>query len=245
MAAANDSKHSGKAVIWAVNADDNIYVRVAPAGQPTGGSWAQVDGKATCVGVDHATGVWVVNRAGEIYHRTGVSNDVPAGTGWAKVDGSAKNISCGGGQVWCVNAKDEIYRRTGVAANGAGGGWAKVDGSAKQINVDGGRVVAVNAKDEIYECDTSNASWRKVDGSLLWVSNHGSSFYIGGNKAGDIYHKSNGGAWAQAGGKLVAVDVSHDRIWGVNAAQEIYTCGKDFAWAKVDGKAVQISVAHF
>ncbi len=74
-------------VVWGVNQEQKIYARAIPHGQPTGGQWKEAGGAATGIGACKKTGVWVVNKEGRIYYRTGITHETPEGTAWTQAPG--------------------------------------------------------------------------------------------------------------------------------------------------------------
>jgi hypothetical protein len=74
--------------------------------------------------------VWATNPDGEVFRRTEVDADHPAGTAWTWVSSSfhAKMIAVGdNGPVWATAENSDVYRRVGVSnADFEGNAWELV-----------------------------------------------------------------------------------------------------------------------
>uniref|UniRef100_A0A3B3XIU6 Tectonin beta-propeller repeat containing 2 n=1 Tax=Poecilia mexicana TaxID=48701 RepID=A0A3B3XIU6_9TELE len=97
---------------WGVNAQQSIFFTVNLCLQS--GSWNQVDGEAVNVEVGSDGNVFVVNRLGLLYERTGISDQVPQGTGWKKIEMSVKikHASYDLGYLWLVTEEGFIVKCT-------------------------------------------------------------------------------------------------------------------------------------
>ena len=78
----------------------------------------------------------------------------------------------------------------------------------------------------------------------MWAANQGSDFYVGVNRANQIFQSPGTSGWAQVNGQLSMIDVAGDRIWGVNAADDIFTSSRDFNWVQIAGKLRQLTVSQ-
>ena len=80
--------------------------------------------------------VYGVNRHHQIFCRTGISLRQPKGTGWVRVPGALKYVSCGVYGCWGVNRANQIWFRYGVNPNRcAGQRWQYISGSLSQLEV--------------------------------------------------------------------------------------------------------------
>uniref|UniRef100_A0A3P9PGN0 Fish-egg lectin n=1 Tax=Poecilia reticulata TaxID=8081 RepID=A0A3P9PGN0_POERE len=97
---------------WGVNAQQSIFFTVNSCLRP--GNWIQVDGEAVNVEVGSDGNVFVVNRLGLLYERTGISDQVPQGTGWKKIEMSVKikHASYDLGYMWLVTEEGFIVKCT-------------------------------------------------------------------------------------------------------------------------------------
>uniref|UniRef100_A0A3P9PG85 Fish-egg lectin n=1 Tax=Poecilia reticulata TaxID=8081 RepID=A0A3P9PG85_POERE len=100
---------------WGVNAQQSIFFTVNSCLRALSpGNWIQVDGEAVNVEVGSDGNVFVVNRLGLLYERTGISDQVPQGTGWKKIEMSVKikHASYDLGYMWLVTEEGFIVKCT-------------------------------------------------------------------------------------------------------------------------------------
>ncbi|XP_028255141.1 fish-egg lectin-like [Parambassis ranga] len=89
---------------WGVNAVEQIfYTRVTPNTCDISG-WIHIPGAALMAEVGTDGNVFVVNRQGHVYQRTGISPSVPQGTDWLYIPMCLpiKHVSYDLGQLWLV-----------------------------------------------------------------------------------------------------------------------------------------------
>ncbi|XP_029968776.1 fish-egg lectin-like [Salarias fasciatus] len=87
---------------WGVNSGQQIYFTKTDSCQIRG--WTRVEGAAIMVEVGTDGTVFVVNVHGNLYQRTGISADVPHGTGWFQIplSNNIKHASYDLGNLWLV-----------------------------------------------------------------------------------------------------------------------------------------------
>ncbi|MFH1831504.1 MAG: tectonin domain-containing protein [bacterium] len=131
--------------------------------------------------------VWIL-RGGRPHFRTGITKDSPQGADWVVVDlpgrEKAQWVSVGpNGQVWVIGAAiperapdGPLYYRVGVTPTSPmGTSWAKIDGFAVCVAVSNNFVIHTNRLGEIYASPAItdanlNATWKKVDGTIKFIS---------------------------------------------------------------------------
>ena len=60
--------------------------------------------------------------------------DKPGGTGWMRIEGNMKYVSCGEFGCWAVDNRGDIYFRTGIAeSKPEGAAWKLVPGRLRMI----------------------------------------------------------------------------------------------------------------
>ena len=93
-----------------------------------------------------------VNRFHHIFCRKGISLSTPQGTGWVRVPGALKYVSCGVYGCWGVNSANHIWFRHGVTSqNCAARKWVKISGALAQLEVYSVNFIYIC--DFIYMCD--------------------------------------------------------------------------------------------
>ena len=215
-------------------------VSISEASNLLTGNWQKLPGGLTRISKGDS-GIWGVNRYGEIY-KWGSSS-------WTKVGGRLVQISSGA-SIWGVNSNDEIYtRRNGDS------GWTKVSGGLINVAVSNkGRVWGVNRHGNIYR--RTGSSWQQISGgakqvsvgeSGVWVVNSNHEIYYRTGTFGDV--DTAGSGWQRISGGLKWISSGTDIVVGVNRNDEIYyrrgvsstnPTGSD--WVKVSGRLMQIDV---
>jgi len=178
----------GTAIVWGVNANDDIYARSGVTSNSNGSAWSHVDGKLKYVHVAEGGLVIGVNAEEKVFRRVGVTAGNPLGTSWKELDGGGRlkqitialqaGAPAGTGIAWGVNELDDIYIRTGITADSDGNNWEHVkDGKLSHVHVGpGGQVWGVNKAGNIFRREgisaqlPQGASWQAADGSLKQVS---------------------------------------------------------------------------
>ena len=90
--------------VWAVTPDLSVVWR-------EGGGWLGGLGKMRQVSVGGES-VWAVNRADEVFVRTGLSQEEPRGREWTKIEGAMAAVSVGPtGVCWAVDRNNTAWRR--------------------------------------------------------------------------------------------------------------------------------------
>ncbi|XP_043964111.1 fish-egg lectin-like [Gambusia affinis] len=99
---------------WGVNSEEWIYFTQISNSCHQPGSWDHIDGEAVNVEVGSDGNVFVVNRYGLLYERTGISGQVPKGTGWRIIEMSVKirQASYDLGYLWVVTETGFIVKCT-------------------------------------------------------------------------------------------------------------------------------------
>ncbi|PWA14698.1 hypothetical protein CCH79_00014344 [Gambusia affinis] len=99
---------------WGVNSEEWIYFTQISNSCHQPGSWDCIDGEAVNVEVGSDGNVFVVNRSGQLYERTGISGQVPKGTGWRIIEMSVKirQASYDLGYLWVVTETGFIVKCT-------------------------------------------------------------------------------------------------------------------------------------
>ncbi|XP_061599817.1 tectonin beta-propeller repeat-containing protein 2 [Cololabis saira] len=138
----------GSQNVWAVDSRGVVYFRVGT--QPLNPSmmlpaWIHIEPPAQPIGVQVVSIqtspndrlLWAVDNRGGVFVRTGLSDEMPVGTGWELVPGLAVSqlvLSCRTAWVRCVNG--ELARRYGISdRNPAGDYWKKIPGHANWFTV--------------------------------------------------------------------------------------------------------------
>ena len=136
---------TGAAGTWGVNRGHAVYYYYNKRWNSAGGRLKQIDSGPSGI-------VCGVNRNNYIYCRKGITPLRPGGSGWIKVSGILKYISCGALGHWGVNKNNDIYFRYGV--NGRrpqGTKWKRVPGKLHQIESGpDGAVWGVNLINGVY-----------------------------------------------------------------------------------------------
>ncbi|XP_005801256.1 fish-egg lectin-like [Xiphophorus maculatus] len=98
---------------WGVNSEEQIYFMQMSnsCNEPV---WNRIGGAAISVEVGSDRNVFVVNRDGQLFERTGISGQVPQGTGWKKIEMSVKikHASYDLGYLWLVSETGFIVKCT-------------------------------------------------------------------------------------------------------------------------------------
>jgi peptidoglycan hydrolase-like protein with peptidoglycan-binding domain len=139
----------------------------APDGRVVLTGWVQSNGNAVRIAVAPDFRPWVVNAAGEIYRRTGIS---ASSGGWQLMPGAATDIGVGGpggGTPWAIGTNSRgggnfgIFRWNGSA-------WEEAPGTAVRITVDSaGKPWVVNAAGQIYRRTANSVTsgvWEELPG---------------------------------------------------------------------------------
>ena len=135
---------SGGCGTWGVSSNDQIwYYR---------GRWIRVPGGLKQIDSGPRRIACGVNKADNIYCRTGITGARPYGKGWVRVPGKLKYISCGAFGHWGVNKRNDIFFRYGVnPGKPQGTKWKHVPGKLHQIESGpDGAVWGVNLVTGIY-----------------------------------------------------------------------------------------------
>ncbi|XP_028834953.1 fish-egg lectin-like [Denticeps clupeoides] len=97
---------------WGVNSNNNIYIMKGVTSAECRGSmsWEQIPGALVMVEVGTDGSVFGVNAGGDLYQRTGVSSDKPAGTDWALISmcNKLKHVSYDQGHIWAITLQNSI-----------------------------------------------------------------------------------------------------------------------------------------
>jgi len=170
----------GRGGIWKIGTDPQ------PGGfgiqRFTGSSWSAVPGGAVRIAMGDAP--WVVNDAGSIFERIGVTAALPAGNGWIVRDNGRRAIDIGvaaGRRPWIITNE-----AGGAAGNRIrrfnGSSWDLVDGLAVRVGVgDDGSVFVANGQGVVYErlgitsSTPTGTSWRTLPGlaNNIWGNDTG------------------------------------------------------------------------
>ncbi|KAM9707770.1 tectonin beta-propeller repeat-containing protein 2 isoform 2-T2 [Menidia menidia] len=138
----------GSQNVWAVDSRGVVYFRVGT--QPLNPSmmlpaWIHLEPPVQPMGVQLVSIqtspndrlLWALDNRGCVFVRTGLSDEMPVGTGWELVPGLAVSqlvLSCRTAWVRCVNG--ELARRYGISErNPAGDYWKKIPGNANWFTV--------------------------------------------------------------------------------------------------------------
>ena len=118
---------TGASGTWGVNRGHAIYYYFRNRWVHAGGRLKQIDSGPPGI-------VCGVNRNDNIYCRRGITRLRPGGSGWTRVSGGLKYISCGAFGHWGVNKNNYIYFRYGVTSGRPQGTkWKRVPGRLHQI----------------------------------------------------------------------------------------------------------------
>ncbi|MCH7973155.1 MAG: hypothetical protein IH949_04590, partial [Bacteroidetes bacterium] len=100
-------------------------------------------------------------------------------------------------------------------------------------------VWGINRKDDIWRW-TGN-SWKKMPGSLKWISTSADGEVWGVNRNDDIW-RWTGNSWKKMPGSLKQISIgSRNNVWGVNKYGDIYYYNGS-RWRKMPGSLKDVSV---
>ena len=189
---------AGKAGIWGVERDNNIYYRDGVnESNPDGTSWRVIVGKLKQVDSGPTGIVYGVDSNGTVYCRSGIESGKPFGTNWMQVMPSIamKYVSCGERACWGVNtANNPRYRSEVTKDNCAGKKWHKIIGDLTQIEVGKWNdVYGINSAGEVFrrirmsKQERIGRDWRKIleNGSHITTGVNGQYLLVNG---GQIHH---------------------------------------------------------
>ncbi len=193
-----------------------------------GTNWSGVDGGGVRIAVDPGGRPWLLNSAGEIFHRPGES--------WQRRPGLGNDIGVGSdGSVWVIGtnpvgdaADFGVYRWNGTD-------WDGVDGGGVRIAVDSeGQPWLVNSVGQIFHRRAE--SWVLQPGLGKDIGAGAQVFVIGTNPVGTaadfgVYRFVQGpfGGWDRVEGGGVGISVGHEgRPWLVNSVGQIFRGSSDF-----------------
>ena len=118
---------TGAAGTWGVNRGQYVYYYSYRGWKRVSGRLKQIDSGLPGI-------VCGVNKNDYVYCVKGINPSRPYGTGWTRLPGSLKYISCGALGHWGVNRNNDIYFRYGVSSrNPRGSRWKHVGGKLHQI----------------------------------------------------------------------------------------------------------------
>ncbi|XP_072221896.1 tectonin beta-propeller repeat-containing protein 2 isoform X2 [Leuresthes tenuis] len=138
----------GSQNVWAVDSRGVVYFRVGT--QPLNPSmmlpaWIHLEPPVQPIGVQLVSVqtspndrlLWALDNRGSVFVRTGLSDEMPVGTGWELIPGLAvSQLVLSSRTVWvrCVNG--DLARRYGISdKNPAGDYWKKIPGNANWFTV--------------------------------------------------------------------------------------------------------------
>jgi len=168
---------------------------------PYGMSWQAVPNESyniDQVACGYHGKVWATNPDGQVFRRTEIDADHPAGSAWTYVesDFQAKMIAVGdNGPVWAAAENSDVYRRVGVSeADFEGTAWELVSPNAlKQVSVGTYQVWGINVMHEIFR------------------------------RRGICEDNATGNEWEQSAGQLSEISVGYGPVlWGVDEAHNAW-----------------------
>jgi hypothetical protein len=137
--------------------------------------------------------------------------DATSAENWKNLSGSLINVSVNDdGSIFGVNDGGEVLYKSNYAD---GGGWKTLSKGAlsnglKQISNKDGVICGVDSSNAVFCADqdiTSSPNWKKLPGSLNWISVNGDGSLFGTNFGGQVLYKSNyndNNAWTVLPGGL-------------------------------------------
>ncbi|XP_078617645.1 uncharacterized protein LOC144885598 [Branchiostoma floridae x Branchiostoma japonicum] len=154
-----ESVSVGRAGVWGVNSNFQIFYRTGTAGNETspGTAWLPVSGGLNQISSGDGE-VWGTDVNNFVFVRRGISADTPEGSSWEFIEGSMREvqISASSNQVWGVDTAQHVYRRLGQQTPRTG------------VNVALGKPAFLTSTLDDYEAS------RAVDGIADTDLNHGS-----------------------------------------------------------------------
>ena len=105
---------AGQAGVWALKTDGRLFYRHGTYGDngSTGTDWRSVEGTFTSVSLGKNV-VVMVDTAGHVWVRSGVSSDTPAGLAWLRYPGYMKQVDVYQTDqvvaMWAVDFDDQVY----------------------------------------------------------------------------------------------------------------------------------------
>uniref|UniRef100_A0A3Q2CKH2 Fish-egg lectin-like n=1 Tax=Cyprinodon variegatus TaxID=28743 RepID=A0A3Q2CKH2_CYPVA len=104
----------GPNTCWGVNSNQDIYfIKISPNSCKTS-EWTKVDGAAVKAEVGTDGRVFVVNKAGNLFERIGISDKTPGGANWKLIEFQKpiKYVSYDQGRLWIVTECEIILECT-------------------------------------------------------------------------------------------------------------------------------------
>ncbi|XP_063689003.1 uncharacterized protein LOC134822077 [Bolinopsis microptera] len=215
-------------------------VAMVTSGVAVTAKWQAIPGSLTRISKGRS-GVWGVNRRGNIYKLNGKS--------WTRIPGNLEHISSGGSSVWGVNKHGHIYRDAGHNK------WQRIPGSLTNLDVsDNGHVWGVKKNQDIYRWTGKN--WQHIGGKAIQVTVGPSGVWIV-NRANNIYYRKGtygdsntaGSGWIQISGNLKWISSGRNIVVGVDSGNNIYyregmraPRPTGTGWVQIPGKLMQIDI---
>ncbi|XP_035663692.1 uncharacterized protein LOC118407334 [Branchiostoma floridae] len=111
-----ESVSVGRAGVWGVNSNYQIFYRTGTAGNETspGTAWLPVSGGLAQISSGDGE-VWGADVNNYVFVRRGISAGTPEGTSWEYIEGNMRevHISASSNQVWGVDTTGNVFRRLG------------------------------------------------------------------------------------------------------------------------------------
>ncbi|DAZ99891.1 TPA: hypothetical protein N0F65_008634 [Lagenidium giganteum] len=228
--------------MYAINTNNQIFYSATLEASPKwlkldgGLNMIDFDGKRIC-GVDNNHDLWCADE--------GIRTSSP---NWYKILGSNYNwVAVSGAQLFATSTTDVIYYRMDITAIGARAAyesdWDVIPGQLVQLSFDGLNLCGVNNANAVY-CANDNLdgtpNWRKLDGSLKWVTVWGDNLW-GVNSDNDVFYGSSVGDanWVQLQGKFAQIVSDGKQICAINADGDAFCADEGITsspnWRQING----------
>ncbi|XP_065661641.1 uncharacterized protein LOC100198409 isoform X1 [Hydra vulgaris] len=178
---------SGQSGVWSVGLLGNVFFRkgTEPDAEDLNSReniltsfWEKIPGNLKQIDAGISGVVWGVNRYNRIFCRIGITRDRPEGTGWMRIEGNMKYVSCGEFGCWAVNKRDNVYFRVGITeVLPQGIQWTVVPGKLRMVESGpAGLTVGLSDTNDVFlrqgvtAIKPEGVKWVKLDLRLAHVT---------------------------------------------------------------------------
>lgn len=177
---------------WAVDVNGNTYVQ-------DGRNWRLAGLSIMTWVTSGGSGVWAINRAGEVFYRRAVAPLAPKGIDWKRVPSpNAYRIDSGPmGTVLLLDYTGNLLLREGItSSNPTGTRWIPVGSGYKHMSTSSYGYWAVNDRNEVFFATMAKQApfaeslrWTRVSGSFSQIKGGFGSSLGGVTPEGDLYYR--------------------------------------------------------